>query len=270
MTMPPPEPEPPPSSTPSSPDPVAPPEPPFSMAVVLHSARATALSAVAVSLMVAALGGAVGWLWAALSPRLQVIKSDKGFLYADPEPEQPVAADGIFLFLGLGLGIALAILVWVLLRRYRGFGMLIALSVGSLACSVFAYWVGHKIGVSQFNAVRSSAPVGAHLNAPVTLHITDVDIGGFRWWFPSGVVAGQALAAAFTYTGLAGFSAYDDLGRHRSRREIGSDAPDELDAPADAPDGAHGTDRPDGPRGPDRPERPETSGRPEAPEDPHN
>ena len=104
--------------------------------------------------------------------------------------------------------------MWVLLRRYRGAGMLVALSVGSLAGAALAFWVGHKIGVSQFNAVRSSAPIGAQLSAPVTLHVTDLNFG--KSWWPNGVVAVQALAAAFTYTALAGFSAYDDLGRHRS------------------------------------------------------
>jgi hypothetical protein len=183
-------------------------------------ARPTAVAGLVVALAVAALGGGVGWFWAAITPRLQVIKSDKGFLYADPEPEQPIAADGTFLLIGLGLGILLAVLVWVLLRRYRGVAMLAALSVGSLACSVLAFWVGHKIGVSQFNAVRGSAPIGAQLSAPVTLGVTD-EAFSWHWphWLPSGVLSGQALAAAFVYTSLAGFSAFDDLGRHRRRGE---------------------------------------------------
>src|SRR5262249_10599851 len=151
-------------------------------------------------------GGAVGWVWAEITPRLQVIKSDRGFLYADAEPEQPIAADGTFLLMGLGLGIVLAVLVWVLLRRYRGGALLVALTVRSLACSVLASWVGHKIGLAQFNAVRSSAPMGAQLSAPLTLHSTSLNFD--QSFLPSGVVAGQALAAAFVYTTLAGFSAY--------------------------------------------------------------
>src|SRR5690242_17558684 len=113
---PPPQPE---DAEPAPPSPVAP--------SLLTRARPTAIAALVVALVVAALGGGVGWLWAAITPRLQVIKSDRGFLYADPEPEQPVAADGTFLLLGLGLGIVLAILVWMLLRRYRGVAMLAAL-----------------------------------------------------------------------------------------------------------------------------------------------
>ena len=194
------------------------PPPPNGNAFPLTRAQRSAIAAIVVTVVVAALGAAVGWLWSEITPRLQVIKSDQGFLYADPEPEQPIAADGTFLLMGLGLGIVLAILVWVLLRRYRGGAMLIAITVGSLAGSVLAYWVGHKIGVAQFNAVRFSAPLGAHLSAPVTLRATDLNFD--QSFLPSGVVAGQALAAAFVYTTLAGFSAYEDLGRRRRVQEL--------------------------------------------------
>ena len=102
--------------------------------------------------------------------------------------------------------------------------MLAALTVGSLASSMLAFWVGHKIGMSEFDAVRNSAQNGAQLSAPITLRVTGLDFS--TSWLPNGVVAAQAFAAAFTYTGLAGFSAYDDLGRRRSR---GS----EDEAPAD-------------------------------------
>ena len=223
--------------------------PPAVAPSLLARARATAVAALVVTLLVAALGGGVGWFWAAITPRLQVIKSDRGFLYADPEPEQPVAADGTFLLVGLGLGIVLAVLVWVLLRRYRGAAMLAALSVGSLACSVLAFWVGHKIGVSQFNAVRGEAPIGAQLSAPVTLRVTDLDPNN-PWSIVTvklpktfsikltGVLAAQALAAAFVYTSLAGFSAFEDLGRHRRRGEPDVYEPPTSpaeDPPADAP-----------------------------------
>jgi hypothetical protein len=192
----------------------APPEPPHPATPISSVVRA----AVLVALGIGILGAAVGWFWAEIAPRLQVIKSDRGFLYADAEPEQPIAGDGLFLFIGVGLGILLAVLVWVLLRRYRGAAMLVALSVGSLVGAALAFWVGHKIGVSQFNAVRNSAPIGAQLSAPVTLRVTDLNFD--KSWWPNGVVAAQALAAAFTYTALSGFSAYDDLGRHRSSRVI--------------------------------------------------
>ena len=85
-----------------------------------------------VALGVAAFGGVVGWVWSEVAPRLQVIKAGEGLLYADAEPEQPIAADGWFFLLGLGLGIVLAVLAWVLLRRYRGAAMLAGLTVGSL------------------------------------------------------------------------------------------------------------------------------------------
>jgi Protein of unknown function (DUF2567) len=230
----------------------------------------TAIAAVLVGVAVAALGAAVGWFWAAITPRLQVIKGDNVFLYADPEPEQPVAADGTFLLIGLGLGIVIAVLAWLLLRRYRGVAMLAALTIGSLASSILAFWVGHKIGLSQFNAVRGSAPIGAQLSAPVTLRITDE---AFTWkdfhWLPSGVVAGQALAAAFVYTSLAGFSSFDDLGRHRRRGEpeMYGSLP-AGPATAEPPAAEHSAPEPPAPEPPAGPRSPEPPAGPRSAEPP--
>src|SRR5437899_7637828 len=61
----------------------APPEPPQPATPIISVLRAAAL----VALGVGVLGAAVGWFWAEIAPRLQVIKSDRGFLYADAEPE---------------------------------------------------------------------------------------------------------------------------------------------------------------------------------------
>jgi len=170
-----------------------------------------------VLVIVTALGAGVGWLWEAIAPRLPVIKSAQGFLYASDEPEQPVGSDGYFVFIGLGVGILIAILAWVLLRRYRGATVLVALTVGSLAGATLAAWVGHKIGMAQFKPVSAAAPIGARLEVPLTLNMTSLDVNKLgRWPRVNGVVAAQALAAAFAYTALAGFSAYADLGRHRS------------------------------------------------------
>lgn len=167
--------------------------------------------------VVAAFGPAVGWLWANLAPRVAVIKTDQGFVYADAEPEQAVAADGWFAILGLAAGVALALLAWVLLRRHRGIAVMVGLTLGSLGGALLAWWIGHKIGLAQFEGVRDSAAVGTRLDAPLGLRITDLDTD--RLWppAPTGVAAVQALIAAFVYTGLAGFSPYPDLHKPEPR-----------------------------------------------------
>jgi membrane protein YqaA with SNARE-associated domain len=170
-----------------------------------------AIVAVAVTVLVSAAGGAIGWIWAEVSPRVVVIKSEQGFLYADAEPEQAMAGDGWFAVLGAAAGLMFAVLAWSLLRRYRGPVTLFALTLGSLIGGMLAWWVGHKIGLAQFDQARQAAPLGARLDAPLGLRITNLSRD--HPWVPliTGVAAIQALVAAATYTVLAGFSGYSDL-----------------------------------------------------------
>jgi hypothetical protein len=168
-------------------------------------------AALAVAVLVAVAGAGIGWLWAALAPRIAVIKAEQGFLYADSEPEQAVAGDGWFAILGAVAGLLFAVLAWYLLRRYRGPAILVGLTLGSLVGAVLAWWVGYKIGLAQFDQARGVAAIGARLNAPLGLRITDLNKDHLWTPMPSGVAAIQALVAAAVYTIFAGFSAYQDL-----------------------------------------------------------
>jgi hypothetical protein len=200
------------------PSPYEPPLPPFVYEVPAVTApergkrwlRAT-IAGIIVAVVVAGLGAPLGWLWATLAPRLAVIKADNGYLYAEATPEQPIAEDGWFAILGAGAGLVLAVLAWYLIRRYRGVAVIVGLTLGSLAGAAIAWWVGYKIGVSQFNAVKDTAAIGAQLNAPLGLRVTDLSKD--KPWLPltTGVAAVQALVAAAVYTGFAGFSASPDL-----------------------------------------------------------
>jgi hypothetical protein len=171
----------------------------------------SALVMIATAVVVAALGAPLGWLWSVLAPRVGYIKTDGGFLYADSEPEQAMAADGWFLIIGAAAGLVLAVLVWVALRRYRGVAMLAALTVGSLGGAMLAWWLGHRIGMSQFNQANAAAVNGDRIDGPLGLRITNLTAR--QGWKPllTGVAAGQALVAALVYTCLAGFSVYDNL-----------------------------------------------------------
>lgn len=174
--------------------------------------RSARWPAVAVAVVIALAGAGLGWLWAEVAPRLQVIKAEGGaFLYAESEPEQPIAGDGWFAIIGAVTGIVFALLVWFLLRRYRGVPMLVALVVGSLAAAVLASWVGYHLGDAQFVRADQAAAVGDTLSGPLRLAMTDFDPKAAWKLVPTGVLAVQALLAAFTYTFLAGFSPYPDL-----------------------------------------------------------
>jgi hypothetical protein len=177
--------------------------------------RRDAIAAVIVAIIVASAGFGVGLLWHWVAPRIEIVRVAEGFVYADAEPEQPIAADGSFGLLGLGVGLVAAVLVWVLLRRYRGIAVMIGLVVGSLAGAWLAWWLAVRMGVSDFEAVQATAPIGAHVKAPLTLRLTDLNRQVL--WPPkiTGVVAVQALMAAATYTTLAGFSSQANLRRPR-------------------------------------------------------
>jgi hypothetical protein len=157
------------------------------------------------------LGVGIGWLWALIAPRLPLVVKNGAYYYGDAEPEQPVAADGWFLIIGIVAGIVLAVAVWLLLRRYRGVGTLVALTLGSVLGGWVAWYIGYKIGLAEFKSAVATATENTHLNGPLKLGMTNMDPQ--KWWRPelTGVVMGQALSAALVYTALAGFSAYDDL-----------------------------------------------------------
>ncbi len=162
-------------------------------------------------LVIGVLGIGAGWLWSVVAPRVPIIKADSGYLYADAEPEQAIAADGWFLIIGVVLGVLIGVTAWVVLRHYRGVSVLASLIVGSLIGAWVAWWVGYRIGREQFLAATAHAPIGSHLKAPLELGMTNMD--PHRWWFPglTGVIVSQALAAAVAYTVPAGFSAYENL-----------------------------------------------------------
>jgi hypothetical protein len=99
----------------------------------------------------------------------------------------------------------------LVLRRYRGVMVLVALAVGSLVTAALALWMGHKIGAAEFAAIRDAAAVGDRIEAPLTLRITNMDAERWGRPKPTGVAAVQALVAVFAYTCLAGFSSHADL-----------------------------------------------------------
>jgi hypothetical protein len=163
-----------------------------------------------VAVVVALTGLPLGWLWAELSPRVAAIRTENGLAYADPAPEQAVAADGWFMILGGVAGVIVAVLAWVLVRRHRGVGVLIALTIGSLGAAYIAWLVGSAIGQAEFEQFAGVA-VGTPVQAPLRLRVTGLHED--TWWRPllTGVAAAQPLVAVVTYTTLAAFSARPGL-----------------------------------------------------------
>ncbi len=190
-------------------------------------------SLLAVALLVTALGLPVGWLWAAVAPRVLVGMSTDGPYLVHPEPEEYIGADGTFLFIGLGLGVLLAVLCWVALRRRRGPAIPIGLALGSLAGSYVAWQFGRRIGLAEYHDLLAHARAGWQFYRPPSLRVAGLlRVFGVPL-VPRGVLDAQALAATAVYTLLAGWSRYPTLIKERGAKA--------ADRPVTAPPSGAGT-----------------------------
>ncbi|WP_308291157.1 DUF2567 domain-containing protein [Micromonospora sp. DH13] len=158
-----------------------------------------------------ALGVPLGLLWAAVAPDTPVVKTAEGAVYAQPQPEQPIAADGWFSLLGIGFGVLAALALWVLLRRRRGPVGLLAGAAGGLGAALVAWQVGRRVGLSAYERLLASAPDGQAFTKPA-----DLRAGGLHRLFdllplPYGNLLLPAFGVAVTYTLLAGWSRWPSL-----------------------------------------------------------
>ncbi|WP_325050883.1 DUF2567 domain-containing protein [Micromonospora musae] len=167
--------------------------------------------AVGVGLALAVLGAPLGLLWAAVAPGTPVIKATLGAVYADPQPEQPIAADSWFSLLGLGFGVLAGVAVWFVLRRRRGPVGLVSAVLGAFAAAVVAWQVGRHVGLAEFDRLLATAPEGQAFTKPA-----DLRAGGIEWLYgvlpvPHGNLLLPAFGAAVMYTLLAGWSRWPSL-----------------------------------------------------------
>jgi hypothetical protein len=186
----------------------------------LPRGRAVRLALLAV-LASSVLGVPLGLLWAALAPDTPVLKVADGAIYAEPQPEQPVAADGWFSLLGLGFGVLAALALWFLLRRVRGPVGLLAAVFGAFGAGLVAWQVGRRMGLAGYERLLESAPVGQAFGKPA-----DLRAGGIEWLLgvlpvPHGNLLLPAFGAAVAYTLLAGWSRWPSLRPEREPEEPG-------------------------------------------------
>jgi hypothetical protein len=169
--------------------------------------RRTAALTLGIAILLTVLGAPLGLLWAVVAPDTPVLKTAEGAIYATPQPEQPIAADGWFSLLGLGFGVLTAIALWFLLRRRRGPVGLLAGTLGGLGAAVVAWQFGRRIGLSTYQRLLETAPDGQAFTKPA-----DLRAGGLDWLVvPHGNLLLPAFGAAVTYTLLAGWSRWPSL-----------------------------------------------------------
>lgn len=192
-------------------------------------AAALALGAAAV---LTVLGAPLGLLWAAVAPDTPVIKSAEGAVYAQPQPEQPIAADGWFSLLGLGFGVLAALGLWLLLPRRRGPLGLVAGALGGLGAALVAWQLGRRGGLSAYEHLLTTAADGQAFDKPA-----DLRAGGFEWLLgvlpvPYGNLLLPAFGAAVTYTLLAGWSRWPSLRPEPEPDVAATSGPGAADGPA--------------------------------------
>jgi hypothetical protein len=173
----------------------------------------TAMVAVVSAVVILALGGPLGLLWAWLAPSVPVIDTGaNGIVVNDPSPEEYIAADGWFTLLGLGFGVLVAVLAWRILRRDRGPFLLLGVILGTLAAGyLVAPRVGEMIGRDAYARWRETAAQGATYLAPPELHAI-------------GPTLVPAFAAAIVLTLLAGWSNDPDLDEPGAKPGYGPNA----------------------------------------------
>ncbi|QSB04244.1 hypothetical protein [Natronoglycomyces albus] len=175
--------------------------------------RAAALLAVVLGFF----GLPLAVLWQALTPRVEIVRTERSWAPTELDPAGFVLADLNFAAIGLIAGIIAAILVWNALRARRGPIILFGLVVGSLACQIVAWRFGSRHWEAFWDAVHAGEP-GWTFMRPAQVRMADIDL--YQAWsalsggdfalmtdhLQLGVLATMALAAAFTYAMCAGWS----------------------------------------------------------------
>jgi hypothetical protein len=185
----------------TEPDPVRLPGPPAPVRPVI-------IASVVIAAAVAASGVPYGLLWALLAPDVPLQVVDGGAVYREPQPEQPLAADGWFVIMAVPFGILAALGVWFAVRQVRGLPALGALTAGTVGAAMVAWWLGRHVGLGGFESALAAAEPGTRLDRPPDLSVVDAG-----WWPPRvfGVLLVPALAAVATYTLAAAWSRFPTL-----------------------------------------------------------
>ncbi|MBO0869420.1 MAG: hypothetical protein J2P15_12715, partial [Micromonosporaceae bacterium] len=175
--------------------------------------RGEIIASLAVAVVVAVLGFPLGALWSSAAPWLPAVQGDNGPVYADPEGEQLIAAEGWYLIITVLAGIVFAVLAWMVLRRYRGALQMLALGVGSVAAGILAFWFGHHIGLAHARDLADHAPANTRFPIPPNLRVQQIGLWHGFLPYAKGDVLALAIAAVLTYLVLAGFSPHPTLRR---------------------------------------------------------
>jgi hypothetical protein len=162
-------------------------------------------TALAVAVLLTGLGAGLAYLWAAISPRVVLEMTADGPAYVEPNPEGYVAGESVFLLMTVGVGILSAVAVWMLARKRRGPIVLAGLAIGSVVGATLMAWLGHRIGLSEYQRLlENPPPVGTRFEVPVRVRSAQINLNPVEFEV-QGAILVQAMLAVAVYTLLAGF-----------------------------------------------------------------
>nr|BFF24333.1 hypothetical protein GCM10025732_22980 [Glycomyces mayteni] len=123
------------------------------------------LAAGVLAVVLTALGFPAAMLWQIVTPRVEFVVVDGGWLAVETYPDGYVEGDLMFAGIGLVLGIAAAVFAWSAMRERRGPILLLGLVIGSIASQVVAWKIGANEWQQFWDAVER-APAGVHMFRP--------------------------------------------------------------------------------------------------------
>ncbi|MEV4412225.1 DUF2567 domain-containing protein [Catellatospora sp. NPDC049609] len=196
---------------------------------------ADVLWALVTAAVIGVLGLGLGLLWHALAPELPLrmaeLGTERGLVYISGEPEELAAAEGWFVLLGLGFGVLVAVLAWVLLPSRRGPIQLAGVLVGAVIAGWVAWYLGHHIGLAEYERLKTSAPVDSIVHRPPDLRaIKELD---FFPYAVGGTLLIPAFGAVVSYALMAAWSRWPSLRREEDEDTYADDGYD--DHPLDSP-----------------------------------
>jgi hypothetical protein len=166
-----------------------------------------------VLLVVALLGLPLGWLWQLVAPHTPAVREPDGAYLTDAEGEHRIADEGWYLLLSVGLGVLLVIVAWTVLRRYRGPIMLLALTLGAVACGIITWKFGHHFGLAHARALINAPTWTGTTNFVLPVDLRAAKIGLWQGWLPfaKGDVLAMPITVLLAYLLCVGFSPYPSL-----------------------------------------------------------
>ena len=140
--------------------------------------RRQLLTATVTTLGIALPGALVGLVWQAISPSVRYVVIDGKPVLADPETQALISTDGRYAILTALAGVVCGAVGYLAAGRGADLAIAAGLAAGGIGAALLAWWLGHQIGLADFEHAVRAAKDGAFVTGPASLHAT----GALVFW----------------------------------------------------------------------------------------